>query len=265
MYPPRPNEETRVEVMHEHIRAHPRGTRTVLGADDRLSHGIRQHADAERDPRRGPSPPRPDGRAGARRAGRLAFQEVPTMPRHLAPTAAALVVAALLLPAAHAHGWHELDARRALEEAAAVVAVAEAVQGAWAPAAGEADAPLGAPPELRWWTWVQARRTADDDAAVLAAIAAHAPGWLDEAASPEAAAGWWTDALGELLAHAAARDVDDAARASAMTDLRRADLDPATAARASWIALLPTLTDAERRDLAPHFARLDALVAAVAR
>lgn len=188
------------------------------------------------------------------------------MPRRPTPIAlAALVAAALLLPTALAHGWQELDVRRALEEAAAVVAVAEAVQAAWTPTPGEADAPVGAPPELRWWTWLQARRVAVGDDAVLAAIAVHAPGWLDEAATPEAAAGWWADAVGELLAHAAARDVDDAARASAMADLRRADLDPVAAARASWIALLPALTDAERRDLAPHFARLDALVAAVAR
>ena len=187
------------------------------------------------------------------------------MPRRPIPTiAAALVVAALLLTNAEAHGWHELDTRRALEEAAEVVAVAEAVQGAWAPAPGDADAPVGAPPELRWWTWLQARRTAEGDDAVLAAIALHAPGWLDEAGIREDAAGWWADALGELLAHAAARDVDDAARASAMADLRRADLDRAAAARASWIAQLPLLSDAERRDLAPHFARLDALVAAVA-
>jgi len=200
------------------------------------------------------------------------------MPRRPLPSvAAALVAAALLLPTGHAHGWHELDARRALEEAGAVVAVAEAVQVAWAPAPGEADAPVGAdasvgadplvgaPPELRWWTWLQARRTAEGDDAVLAAIARHAPGWLAEAASPEDAAAWWADALGELLAHAAARDVDDAARAAAVADLRRADLDPVAAARASWIAQLPLLGDAERRDLAPHFARLDALVATVAR
>jgi len=200
------------------------------------------------------------------------------MPRRATPSvAAALVAAALLLSNAHAHGWHELDTRRALEEAGAVVAVAEAVQVAWAPAPGEADAPVGAdasvgadplvgaPPELRWWTWLQARRTAEGDDAVLAAIALHAPGWLAEAGIREDAAGWWADALGELLAHAAARDVDDAARAAAMADLRRADLDRAAAAHASWIAQLPLLSDAERRDLAPHFARLDALVAAVAR
>ena len=184
--------------------------------------------------------------------------------RAIRSVAAALAAAAMLFTNAQAHGWHELDTRRALEEAAAVVAVAEAVQVAWAPAPGEADAPDGAPPELRWWTWLQARRTAEGDDAVLATIARHAPGWLDEAATPEAAAGWWSDAVGELLAHAAARDVDDEARASAMADLRRADLDPAAAARASWIALLPVVSDAERRDLAPHFARLDALVAAVA-
>jgi hypothetical protein len=204
--------------------------------------------------------------ARVQRVGHDALLEAPPMPRRpLTPVAAALVAAALLLAHAHAHGWHELDARRALEEAAAVVAVAEAVQAAWAPAPGEADAPSGAPPELRWWTWVQARRVADGDDAVLAAIAQHAPGWLAKAASPEDAAAWWADALGELLAHAAARDVDDAARAAAMADLRRADLDPAAAARASWIALLPVLSDAERRDLASYFARLDALVAAVAR
>ena len=188
------------------------------------------------------------------------------MPRRTMPfVAPALVAVALWFPVVHAHGWHELDPTRALAEAAAVVAVAEAVQAVWAPALGEADVPPGAAPELRWWTWLQARRMADGDDAVLAAIARHAAGWLDEAATPEDAADWWSEALGELLAHAAARAFDDEARASAMADLRRADLDPAAAARASWIASLPVLSDAERRDLAPAFARLDALVAAVAR
>lgn len=178
---------------------------------------------------------------------------------------AALVAACLAFPMASAHEWAELDARRALAEADAVVAVAEAVQRAWAPAPGAAAVPAGAPPELRWWTWLQAQRLERGDDAVLEAIAAHAPAWLDEGGAPDAAADWWANAVGELLAHAAARDVDDAARAAAMDDLRRADLPPDAAARASWVALLPVLTDAERRDLAPAFARLDALVAEVAR
>lgn len=177
----------------------------------------------------------------------------------------ALGAAILAFPTASAHDWHELDARRALAEADAVVSVAEAVQRSWAPTAGAAVAPTGAPPELRWWAWVQERRLQAGDGAVLAAIADHAPAWLDEGGDPGEVATWWANALGELLAHAAARDVDDAARAAAMDDLRRRDLAPDAAARASWIALLPVLTDAERRDLAPAFARLDALVAEAAR
>jgi hypothetical protein len=65
-----------------------------------------------------------------------ALLEVAPMPRRPIPSlAAALVAVALLLPIVHAHGGHEIDARRALEEAAAVVAVAEAVQVAWGGAA----------------------------------------------------------------------------------------------------------------------------------
>ena len=188
------------------------------------------------------------------------------MPRRTMPfVAPALVAVALWFPVVHAHGWHELDPSRALAEAAAVVTVAEAVQAAWAPALGEADVPPGAAPELRWWTWLQTRRMVEGDDAVIAAIARHAAGWFDEAETPEAAADWWADALGELLAHAAARGVDDDARAAAMADRRRPHRVPGAAARASWIAMLPVLSDAERRDLAPAFARLDALVAAVAR
>ncbi len=186
------------------------------------------------------------------------------MPSTRTLTAAALS-AFLVVSTVLAHGWEELDVRRALAEADAVVAVAAAAQAAWAPASGGAAEPGGAAPELRWWTWVQSRRALEGDDAVLAAVAAHAPGWLDEGDPPEVVADWWVGALGELLAHAAARDVGDVVREAAMADLRRTDLDPAAAARASWIALVPVLTDAERRDLAPAFARLDALVAAVAR
>ena len=188
------------------------------------------------------------------------------MPRRTMPfVAPALVAVALWFPVVHAHGWHELDPSRALAEAAAVVTVAEAVQAAWAPALGEADVPPGAAPELRWWTWLQTRRMVEGDDAVIAAIARHAAGWFDAAAPPAAAADGGAAPPGPLLAPAAARGVADDARASAMADLRRADLDPVAAARASWIAMLPVLSDAERRDLAPAFARLDALVAAVAR
>ena len=50
MYTPKPNEETRVEVMHELIRAHPLGTWTLLGADDLLTHHIPFQLDAGRGP-----------------------------------------------------------------------------------------------------------------------------------------------------------------------------------------------------------------------
>jgi transcriptional regulator len=50
MYTPKPNEETRVEVMHALIRAHPLGTWTLLAADDLLTHHIPFHLDADRGP-----------------------------------------------------------------------------------------------------------------------------------------------------------------------------------------------------------------------
>jgi transcriptional regulator len=50
MYTPKPNEETRVEVMHELIRTHPLGTWTVLGADDLLTQHVPFLLDAERGP-----------------------------------------------------------------------------------------------------------------------------------------------------------------------------------------------------------------------
>lgn len=177
---------------------------------------------------------------------------------------ALVLVVAFAFQTTFAHDWRELDVRRVLDEAEAVVAVAEAVQGVWAPARGAAAEPAGAPPELRWWTWVQQRRAEGGDDEVMAAVAALAPEWFERGDPPEVVADWWANALGELLAHAAARGVDDDARAAAMADLRRVDLEPSAAARASWIALLPVLTDAERHDLAPAFARLDALVVAVA-
>jgi predicted FMN-binding regulatory protein PaiB len=50
MYTPKPNEETRVEVMHELIRAHPLGTWTLLGADDLLTQHVPFLLDAGRGP-----------------------------------------------------------------------------------------------------------------------------------------------------------------------------------------------------------------------
>jgi predicted FMN-binding regulatory protein PaiB len=40
MYTPKPNEETRVELMHELIRAHPQGTWTLIAAEDLLTHHV---------------------------------------------------------------------------------------------------------------------------------------------------------------------------------------------------------------------------------
>ncbi len=50
MYTPKPNEETRVEVMHELIRAHPLGTWTLLGPDDLLTQHVPFLLDADRGP-----------------------------------------------------------------------------------------------------------------------------------------------------------------------------------------------------------------------
>lgn len=50
MYTPKPNEETRVEVMHALIRSYPLGTWTLLGADDLLTHHIPFQLDAARGP-----------------------------------------------------------------------------------------------------------------------------------------------------------------------------------------------------------------------
>lgn len=50
MYTPRPNERTRVEEMHELIRAHPLRPWTLLGADDLLTQHVPFMLDAGRDP-----------------------------------------------------------------------------------------------------------------------------------------------------------------------------------------------------------------------
>ncbi len=50
MYTPKANEETRVDVMHALVRAHPLGTWTLLGADDLLTHHIPFQLDAARGP-----------------------------------------------------------------------------------------------------------------------------------------------------------------------------------------------------------------------
>jgi transcriptional regulator len=50
MYTPTPNEETRVEVMHALVRAHPLGTWTLLAADDLLTNHVPFLLDAERGP-----------------------------------------------------------------------------------------------------------------------------------------------------------------------------------------------------------------------
>jgi transcriptional regulator len=50
MYTPKPNEETRVDVMHALVRAHPLGTWTLLGADDLLTNHVPFLLDAGRGP-----------------------------------------------------------------------------------------------------------------------------------------------------------------------------------------------------------------------
>jgi hypothetical protein len=173
-------------------------------------------------------------------------------------------LATLLASGALAHGWEELDTRHVLERADAIVAVAELAQDAWTVDPAAAPDPVGAPPELRWWTWVTSRVVDGGDADVVAAIERVAPQWLGDQEPADVVLDW-TEALGELVAHAAARDVEPDEREAAAEALSRPDLDPAEAQAASWLVLLPTLSEAERRDLAPIFARLDALIDAVAR
>lgn len=175
---------------------------------------------------------------------------------------------------AFAHEWEELDVSRVLAQADAIITVAEIVQAAWirdeTDATDPAEAPEGAPPELRWWTWVQDRSVTGGAPDILAAIQDTAPEWLaDEDGDPDADAHTdlvrsWVDALGELVAHAAARTVTMDDRTAATNALSSPALSAADAQRASWIVLLPVLTDDEARDLAPAFARLDALIAEVA-
>ena len=176
----------------------------------------------------------------------------------------ALALAALLTPAALAHGWEELDTRHVLEQADAIVAVAEIAQAAWIAEPADAPEPDGAPPELRWWTWVQARLAAGGDADVIAGMERVAPAWLRDASAVDVILEW-SDALGVLVAHAAARDVTSDERTAAAEALSRPDLDAAEAQQASWIAQLPVLSDRERGDLAPVLARLEALIEAVAQ
>lgn len=182
--------------------------------------------------------------------------------RFVRPLAACLAAASFAI--APAHGWEELDAQRALAEADAVLAVAAAVQGGWTDGADGA-VPVGDaswPAELRWWRWFETRLAADGDAAVVEAIRERAPAWLSEGDERDAV-GWWFDALAEVVAHAAARSVDATARVAAAGVLGRPTVAPDEAELASWLLVLPVLDDAERRGLAPAFARLDALVAEV--
>jgi len=190
------------------------------------------------------------------------------MPHPMRPWRARLIpaLAACLatgfLAAALAHGWEELDPHRALAEADAVLSVATAVQGSWSGDGAVPTIDASWPAELLWWRWFEARLADDGDAGVVAAIEEHAPAWLAEATARDAVA-WWFDALAEIVAHAAARSVDAAARVEAAEVLGRSTTASGEAELASWLVVLPVLSDAERRDLAPAFALLDALVAAV--
>jgi hypothetical protein len=166
--------------------------------------------------------------------------------------------------AALAHGWEELDPQRALAEADAVLRVAAAVQGGWLDGGEGAVPAIDAswPPELLWWRWFESRLAEEGTAGIVAAIESQAPAWLAAAPMRDAVA-WWFDALAEIVAHAAARSVEAAPRVAAAEVLGRPTVAPLEAELASWLVVLPVLSDAERRELAPAFARLDALVAAV--
>jgi transcriptional regulator len=50
MYTPRPNEETRVEVLHALVRAYPLGTWTLFDGEDLLTNHVPFHLDAARGP-----------------------------------------------------------------------------------------------------------------------------------------------------------------------------------------------------------------------
>lgn len=161
-----------------------------------------------------------------------------------------------------AHAWQELDRSASAADVEAVVAAAERLQTAWLAADPAPVAPSPLPAELAWWRWFEARLAAAPAAEVEDALRAVAPAWFDEAA-PRDVVAWWSTALGDLAAHAAARTVGPDARAAAATALTAPDPEAEAALVASWIVVLPTLSDAERAELAPVFARLDALVAAV--
>jgi hypothetical protein len=169
-----------------------------------------------------------------------------------------------LAAAGLAHGWEELAPQRALAEADAVLGVAAAVQDGWSDDGDGAVPAIDAswPRELLWWRWFESRLADEGTAGVVAAIEDQAPAWLAEAPMRDAVA-WWFDALAEIVAHAAARSVDAAARVAAAEVLGRPTGGSGDAELASWLVVLPVLSDAERRELAPAFARLDALVAAV--
>jgi hypothetical protein len=192
------------------------------------------------------------------------------MPHPVLPWRARLVraLAACLtvgsLATALAHGWEELDPHRALVESDAVLRVATAVQEGWLEDGDGTlpDVDVAWPAELRWWRWFETRLAEDGNVGVVAAIEEHAPAWLAEAPERDAVA-WWFDALAEIVAHAAARMVDAAARVEAAAVLGRPAVAPVEAELASWLVVLPVLSDAEHRALAPVFARLDALVTAV--
>lgn len=50
MYTPKPNEETRVEVLHALVRAHPLGTWTLFDGEDLVTNHVPFHLDPDRGP-----------------------------------------------------------------------------------------------------------------------------------------------------------------------------------------------------------------------
>jgi len=120
------------------------------------------------------------------------------------------------------------------------------------------------PVELAWFRWIEANVAGDGRPGrtrIEEALALHAVDWIDEL-GPAAASRWWWGVVRVVAEHAAARGVTEAERDAAYDALEAAELPEADLVRLSWVAVLPELDDEERRDLAPVFAALDALVAA---
>ena len=167
---------------------------------------------------------------------------------------------------AFAHEWSELDPTAALADADVALTITEALLEDPVALANPVQ-PLDFadwPPELGWWMELESRleaAAAEGRQRRIAILGEVAPIWTDGQPADGGDHLRWRESMGELIAHAAARSLTVDAIASAEATLSNPDATPGNAQLASWIVVLPLLSDDERSDLAAAFERLDVLIA----